>query len=163
MSLCQAPLPLIEPGRRRCNHRSGFLDRWQHVRLIGHVLRYRQIGAHESQHLSRVERQPGNPGIAARSKDLREQFLLQGNPSARRFVTDKEMPFLPLAQQLRPVIRLGIALLLFCVRRHNLPVRRAEVPGRQFRNRRRLRISLRVVPGHNIQAPGSWAVGCLGI
>src|SRR3984957_1526391 len=75
-----------------------------------------QIGAHEPQCLSRVERQPNNPGIAARSKDLREQVLPESNPSAWRFVTDKEMPFLPLVQQLGTVI--------------NLLVRRDEVAGR---------------------------------
>jgi len=75
--------PLLFRLRRgRCYHRSGFLDRWRHARLIGHVLRYHQIGAHEPQHLSRFERQPDNPDIAARSKDLREQVLLESNPSA---------------------------------------------------------------------------------
>jgi hypothetical protein len=44
----------------------------RHARLIGHLLRYHQIGTHESQHPSRVERQPDNPGIVARTKDLRE-------------------------------------------------------------------------------------------
>ena len=59
------------------------------------------------------------------------------------------MPFLPLAQQLRPVIRLGP------VRRDDLSVRRDSVAGWQLRNRRRLRISLRVATRRNIQAPGS--------
>ena len=60
---------------------------------------YHQIGAHQPQHLSRVGRQPDNPGIAALSKDLCEQVFIEGDPSAWRFVTDKEMPCLPLAQQ----------------------------------------------------------------
>src|SRR4051794_28000972 len=76
--------------------------------LIGHVPRYHQIDAHEPQLLSRLERQPDNPGIAARCKDLGEQVLLEPNPSAWRFVADKEMPFLPVAQQLRLLIRLSL-------------------------------------------------------
>ena len=71
--------------------------------------------AHDG-HLSRVERQPDNPGIAARSKDLREQVLLKGKPSAWRFATDQEMPFPTPRQQLRLVIWLSL------VRRHNLRV-----------------------------------------
>src|SRR5579863_176088 len=145
--------PLSRLARGRGNHTSGFPGRWRHARLIGHVFRYHpginQIGAHEPQHLSGTGRQSGNPGISARSKDLREQVLLERNPSAWRFVADKEMPFLPLVQQLRPVIERTL------VRRHNLPVRRDEVAGWQFRNRLRLRISLRAVPAHNIQASGA--------
>ena len=86
------------------------------ARLIGRVFEYQQIGAHEPQPLSGIERKPDNPGIAARTKDLREQVLLEGSPSVWRLVTDKEMPFLPPRQQLRPVVRLGL------VRRHNLLV-----------------------------------------
>src|ERR1700748_991646 len=121
--------------------RSFLLDRWRRARLIGRVLRYHQLGAHPSQYGSRLERQPDNRGIPALCKDFREQLLPEGYPPAWRFVADKEMSFLPLAQQLRPVIELSLA------RRHNLPVRRAEVPRRQLWNRRRLRISLRAIPG----------------
>ena len=120
---------------------------YTNARLIGHLLRYHQIGAHKPQHLSRIERQPDNPGIAARTKDLREQVLLESHPSAWRLVTSKEMRFPPSRQQLLPVIWLSIVWPSI-VRRHNLTVRRDEVSGRQFRNRRRT--SLRVVRGDDI-------------
>src|ERR1700678_1305052 len=143
-SSASAPLLKYVP-----NLRDKSLDlRWLRARLIGHALRHNQIGAHKPQHLTRVEWQPDNPGIAARAKHLREHVLLEGNPSAWRFVTNQEMPFRPPRQQLRPVICLSL------LRRYNLSVRRHEVPGRQFWNRPRLRISLWIVPGHDIQAPG---------
>src|SRR5580658_8772057 len=83
-------------------HRFFVTQQYQPCSLLSRLTQG-QIGTHEPQHLSRIERQPNNPGIAARSKDLREQVLPEGSPSAWRFVTDKEMPFLPVVQQLRPV------------------------------------------------------------
>src|SRR5580698_8084527 len=110
------------------------------VRLGAAILGRHQIGAHEPQHLSRLERQPGNPGIVPRTKDLGEQILLEGHPPVWRLVTDKEMRFPPPGEKLRLLVRVSL--------------RRDEVPGWQFWNRRRLRIILMIVPGHDIQAPG---------
>ena len=44
--------------------------------LSSYLIHYHQTGAHELQNLGRARRKPNNPGIAARAKDLREQFLL---------------------------------------------------------------------------------------
>ena len=57
-----------------------------------------QIRAHEPQHLSRVGRQSGNSDILASSQHLREQVLLEGHPSAWRFIADKEVTFPPSRQ-----------------------------------------------------------------
>ena len=75
-----------------------------------------QIGAHQLQHSGGHPGQPNNLRIAPRAQNFREDVLGNGNPSAWRLVTEKELPLVPTVQELRLVTSISL------VRSHDLLV-----------------------------------------